>query len=69
MERLRTLRSVVLICIVLLFAELGLLVWLVRPATFYVWSAFGVIALLCVYLARISLMMIRERQEQEKQNR
>lgn len=66
MENLQTLRKIVYTCAVLFAVQLIVLVVMVRPSTFYVWAALGVIALLCVYLVTISLHLLRELDEKRR---
>lgn len=65
MERLRTLRTIILLIAGLLALELGMLVVMLRPGFFYLWASVGIIALLSAYLVRLSLMLVKELKQKE----
>ena len=68
MEKLKMLRTIVWMASVLLLVELAMLVVMIRPTSFFVWATLAVIALMCVYLIRLSLGLIGELQNREKQD-
>ena len=66
MERLRNLRTVVWIIAGIVAVELGMLVVMLRPGSFFLWAALGLFALMCVYLVRICLVLIKELEKKEQ---
>ncbi len=66
MERLRNLRTVVWIIAGIVAVELGMLVVMLRPGSFFLWATLGLFALMCVYLVRICLVLIKELEKKEQ---
>lgn len=66
MERLRTLRTTVWLIAGIVALELGMLALMLRPGSFFLWAALGVFTLMCVYLVRISLVLIKELEKKEQ---
>ncbi len=66
MERLRNLRTVVWIIAGIVALELAMLVAMLRPSSFFLWATLGVLALMCVYLVRICLVLIKESEKKEQ---
>lgn len=60
MERLRSLRTIVLLIAGLLVFEIAAIVLMLRPGFIFLWLTLGIIGLLCAYLVRLSLMLIKE---------
>lgn len=60
MERLKTLKSVVYVIAVILAIQLGLLIYIIRPSRFVLWSGFAVVTLMCIYLIRLSISVLNE---------
>ena len=67
MEKLRNLRTIVWLIAGIMALELGMLVVILRPGSFFLWATLGLFALMCVYLVRISLMLIKELEKKEKE--
>ena len=66
MERLKNLRTIVWLIAGIMALELGMLVVMLRPSSFFLWATLGLFALMCVYLVRLSLMLIRELEKKEQ---
>ncbi len=60
MDKLKFLRMIVTVLAVLLGVELVVLVMMIKPATPALWLTIGVIALVGIYLVRVSLGLIKE---------
>ena len=69
MERLRSLRTVVWIIAAILLLELVMLVLILWPGSFFLWTSLGILALLGLYLVRISQSLLSELMEKEKDNK
>ena len=68
MERLQALKVIVYMAAVLLVVELGMLVLMIRPTSFFLWGTLAVIAIICTYLIRLSLGLLAELKEREQNN-
>ncbi|MDL2319572.1 hypothetical protein LJC45_00360 [Alistipes sp. OttesenSCG-928-B03] len=69
MERLRTLTTIVWMIAGLLVLELGMLVVMFWPGSFYLWASIGIIAILCLYLVRLSLSLLAEQKKKESEKK
>lgn len=65
MERLRNIRTNVWIIAGIVALELGMLVAMLRPDSFFLWATLGVFALMCVYLVRLCLMLVKELEKKQ----
>lgn len=69
MERLKTFRTVIWLIAGILILEVGMLIVMLQPDSAFLWMTIGIIALLCAYLVRLSLMFLGELKEfEEKKN-
>jgi hypothetical protein len=60
MERLKTLTTLVYLLAGLLLFELGFLVFQIRPQTLVLWVTLGAIVVVCLYLVRLALGLLKE---------
>jgi Flp pilus assembly protein protease CpaA len=66
MERLRNLHTTTWLIAVLLLVELVMIVVMTRPVGgFFLWTSLGIVALMCCYLVRICLVLIKELKDYE----
>lgn len=65
MERLRTFRTIIWLIAGIVAIELGMLVVMLRPDSFFLWATLGLLAMMCVYLVRISLVLIKELEKKQ----
>lgn len=72
MERLKTFRTIIWLVAAIFVVEVGMLVVMLRPDSAFLWMTIGIIALLGIYLIRLSLVMVKDleefEREKEKQN-
>lgn len=66
MERLKTFRYIVWMAAVLLLVQLVMFVAVMFPLTTFLWLFVGVMAVLVLYLVRISLVLIGELEKKER---
>lgn len=59
MENPKLLRVIIYVLVVMLLLQLALLCVVLRPEGFFLWAILAVIAIICLYLAAISLGLIR----------
>jgi ABC-type multidrug transport system permease subunit len=67
MERLKTLTTLVYLLAGLLVLELAFLIHLLRPQRMVLWMTLGAIAVVGIYLVRMSLGLLRELKEREEE--
>ena len=58
MEKTKILKIVVGLLLCILVFELGVLAFVLRPGSFFLWVTLGVILIVCIYLAGICLKLI-----------
>ncbi len=61
------LKTIVWMASALLVVELVMLIVMIRPHSFFIWATLAVIALMCLYLIRLSLGLIGELEERDQQ--
>lgn len=67
MERLKTFRTIIWLVAAIFVVEVGMLVVMLRPESAFLWMTIGIIALLGLYLIRLSLVMVKDLEEFEKE--
>ncbi|MCC8018743.1 MAG: hypothetical protein LIO85_03095 [Rikenellaceae bacterium] len=60
MERLRLLRTIVYVICAILAVQLALMFFFLKPSGGFVILGFTIIAILCLYLARVALTALNE---------
>lgn len=66
MENLKAIRKIVYLCAVIFAVQIGIMILMLRPDSFFVWAGFGVLAVVCLYLIRISLLLLDEMGKRDK---
>ncbi len=66
MERFKTLRKVIWLAVILMFLQLVILVAVLFPLTTVMWMSVGILAVLTLYLGRISLALLAELEKKER---
>lgn len=65
MERFKTLRKVIWLAVILLFLQLVIMAVVMYPMATVLWLSLAIVAVLGLYLGRISLALLAELEKKE----